>query len=236
MVKKRIAIIPARGGSKRIPKKNIIDFMGKPMIAWTIEAALKTNMFDMVLVSTDCNEIAKISLKYGAEVPFLRKAHYDDNSTVSEATRSALKQLKKFNGINYDIVVQLMANCPIRSSTDIISQVKQYEESEGDFSLISAFEYGMFNPWWAHYKNKKNELEKIFENYDDTNRSQDLPELMCPTGAIWISNVKKLNKTGTFYSEGYNFHKISWIEAIDIDNIDDLQLAKAAYIIKNDKL
>jgi N-acylneuraminate cytidylyltransferase len=236
MVNKRIAVIPARGGSKRIPKKNVIDFMGKPMISWSIEAALDSGLFDSVLVSTDCQDIADIALKYGADVPFLRSEYADDFSTVSQATRSALKQLKKVNGKNYDTVVQLMANCPIRSSANIISQVKQYEESEGDFSLLSAFEYGMFNPWWAHYKNKKNEFEKILKNYDDKTRSQDLPELICPSGATWISNIKKLNKTGTFYSQGYKFHKISWLEAVDIDDIDDLQLAKAAYMIKNEKL
>ena len=72
LVDKRIAIIPARGGSKRIPKKNILDFFGKPMIAWTIESALKTKMFETVLVSTEDEEIAEISRDYGAEVPFLR--------------------------------------------------------------------------------------------------------------------------------------------------------------------
>ena len=127
MVNKRIAVIPARGGSKRIPKKNVIDFMGKPMISWSIEAALDSGLFDSVLVSTDCQDIADIALKYGADVPFLRSEYADDHSTVSQATRSALKQLKKVNGKNYDTVVQLMANCPIRSSANIISQVKKYE-------------------------------------------------------------------------------------------------------------
>ena len=236
MVKNRIAVIPARGGSKRIPKKNVIDFMGKPMISWSIEAALESELFDTVLVSTDCEEIADISVKYGATVPFLRSEYADDHSTVSQATRSALLQQKIYNGKNYNTVVQLMANCPVRSSASIINQVKQYEESKNKFSLLSAFEYGMFNPWWAHYKNKKGEFEKILKNYDNTTRSQDLPELICPSGATWISDVKNLNKIGSFYSEGYNFHKISWLEAVDIDNIDDLQLAKAAYMIKNEKL
>ena len=236
MVNKRIAVIPARGGSKRLPKKNIIDFMGKPMISWSIEAAVNSKLFDIVLVSTDCEEIADIAVKYGASVPFLRSKYADDLSTVSQATVSALKQLSEFNGKNYETVVQLMANCPIRSSANIVSQVKKYEESEGDFSLLSAFEYGMFNPWWAHYKNRKNEFEKIFKNYDNKTRSQDLTELLCPSGATWISNIKKLNKTGTFYSQGYKFHKISWLDAVDIDNIDDLQLAKAAFMIKDEKL
>ena len=78
-----IAIIPARGGSKRIPKKNIIDFNGKPMIAWTIKAALESKLFSKVLVSTDSEEIAEISQKYGADVPFLRRSFSDDITPVS---------------------------------------------------------------------------------------------------------------------------------------------------------
>ena len=93
--KKNIAIIPARGGSKRIPKKNIIDFFGKPLIAHTIESAIKSNIFDRVIVSTDCKEIAKISLQYGAEVPFMREDKADDFSPISDATIYTLKRLKK---------------------------------------------------------------------------------------------------------------------------------------------
>jgi len=236
MVKNRIAVIPARGGSKRIPKKNIIDFMGKPMISWSIEAALNSGLFDTVLVSTDCEEIAAIAVKYGADVPFLRSEHADDHSTVSEATQSALHQLKKYNGRDYDTVVQLMANCPLRSSDTIITQVKSYEKKDSKVSLLSGFNYGMFNPWWAHCKNQKGEFEKIINTYDNTMRSQDLPELICPSGATWVSDVKKLHETGTFYSQGYHLHKISWLDAVDIDDMDDLQLAKAAYLIRNEEL
>ena len=82
---KNVAIIPARGGSKRIPKKNIIDFAGKPLISWTIEAALLSKEFDRVIVSTDCEEIAAISESFGAEVPFLRKIDFDDNSPPKRA-------------------------------------------------------------------------------------------------------------------------------------------------------
>ena len=236
LVKKRIAIIPARGGSKRLTKKNIIDFMGKPMISWSINAALDSKIFDSVLVSTDCKETAEIAQKYGADVPFLRKEYNDDYSTVSQATKSTLNQLQKYNGNNCKTVVQLMANCPLRSSKNIIDQVKQFEESKENFSLLSGFNYGMFNPWWAHYKNKKGSFEKLFKNYDDSVRSQDFPNLICPSGATWISDVKKLNESNTFYSDGYSFFKLSWLSAVDIDDKTDLELAKAAFIIKNEKL
>lgn len=107
-MKNNIAIIPARGGSKRILKKNIIDFNGKPMIAWTIEAALKSQLFSKVLVSTDCEETADIARAFGAEVPFLRRGYSDDITPVSEATLDALLQAEKFWNLDFDTVTQLI--------------------------------------------------------------------------------------------------------------------------------
>ncbi|NDA72499.1 MAG: hypothetical protein EBX69_03485, partial [Betaproteobacteria bacterium] len=98
MKKNRIAIIPARGGSKRLPRKNIMAFNGKPMITWTIEAALKSEMFSKVLVSTDDDEIRQVSIEAGAEVPFLRQVAFDDHATSSEATLAALYQAEQHWG------------------------------------------------------------------------------------------------------------------------------------------
>ena len=109
---KIIAVIPARMGSKRIPKKNITDFLGKPMIQWTIEQALQSDCFDKVFVSTDSEEISNIAILNGAESPVLRSDAVDDFSPVSEAT-SAVNQSESLWG-KFDIVVQLMANCPLR--------------------------------------------------------------------------------------------------------------------------
>ena len=236
LVKKRVAIIPARGGSKRIPKKNISDFFGKPMIAWTIESALRTKMFETVLVSTDDLEIAEISKNYGAQVPFLRNQHMDDFSTVSEATLTALEQLNSYNGKAYETVVQLMPNCPLRSTKNIIDQLKFFEESKKKISVLSGFYYGMFNPWWAHQKDQSQKFKKVFEGFSTERRSQDLEPLICPSGASWISSVENLKKYNSFYSEEYTFHKLSWQEALDIDDASDLLLAKAAYMILNGKV
>ena len=104
MVKRRIAIIPARGGSKRIPKKNITDFNGLPMIAWTIKAAEESKLFDRILVSTDDSTIAEVAINFGAEVPFLRTDCCDDYSTVSEATTFALQQAMDYWQEEYNVV------------------------------------------------------------------------------------------------------------------------------------
>lgn len=220
---KAIAIIPARSGSKRIPNKNVVEFDGCPLIASTIQAAIESECFDHVIVSTNSEEYAKIAQKFGAEVPFLRENACDDYSPVSEATVSALDQAETFYRQNYDLVVQLMANCPLRSAVTIKKCLNAFDETS-PCSLISCFKFGWMNPWWAYKVGEGNNPVPIFPDYV-TNRSQDLPELFCPTGAIWISDAKLLKKTKNFYSPGWKFFEIPFIEAIDIDTYEDLKIA-----------
>jgi N-acylneuraminate cytidylyltransferase len=225
MVKRRVAIIPARGGSKRIPKKNIIDFNGKPMIAWSILAAKESAVFDRILVSTDDLEIAKIALEYGAEVPFLRKKWADDHSTVSEATAAALQQAMYYWQEEYSTVVQLMANCPLRTGQDIVCAVASFEKEQRS-AQISCFEYGWMNPWWATRIDDTGQPIKMFPEAFDS-RSQDLPKLYCPTGAIWISDTDALLTYKSFYSPLHVFEPLSLRSAVDIDDYEDLKFAKA---------
>lgn len=232
MVKKTIAIIPARGGSKRLLKKNIMDFMGLPMIAWTIKAAKESSLFDTVLVSTDCEEIAEISIQYGAEVPFLRYSYADEMTPVSAATSHALKQMEEAAGEKYDVVVQLMPNCPLRTANSIKSQHEFFLSFNQTNSVLSGFKYGMFNPWWAHIRNKDGSYSRFFKDHINV-RSQDLPDLICPTGATWITKRDSLLKYESFYSPNYHFYIIDWKEAVDIDDHHDLELAKTAYYITN---
>ena len=229
---KIIAVIPARMGSKRIPKKNIIDFLGKPMIQWTIEQALQSDCFDKVFVSTDSEEIANIAKLNGAKVPVLRSYAVDDFSPVSEATLSAVNQLESLWG-KFDIVVQLMANCPLRKASQIKNSIDSFFSNDFN-SQISFFKYGFMNPWWAH-QIKNNRPKPIFQKFIKQ-RSQDLPDLYCPTGAIWISKVSSLHKHKTFYAPKYGIFKMDWISAIDIDDYDDLEMAKilVQYLTKKD--
>ncbi|SDR69561.1 acylneuraminate cytidylyltransferase family protein [Gramella sp. MAR_2010_147] len=223
--KKVIAIIPARGGSKRIPKKNILEIHGKPMLAWTIEAALKSKYIDEVLVSTDDEEIANIGKRYGAKVPFLRSLNSDDHSPISLATIHALDQWEDEGYSKHEIVVQLMANCPLRTSSDIDDSIENFFKKDLDFQ-ISCFKYGWMNPWWAHEIDKQGLAKPVFPESERMKRSQDQPDLYCPTGAIWISRVKELKKSQSFYGSGYSFFPINWIKAIDIDEYEDLEMAK----------
>lgn len=219
-----IAIIPARGGSKRIPRKNLLHFNGKPMIQWTIEAALKAEIFDEVFVSTDDPEIAHFSEKCGLKVPFLREGHFDDHSTVSEATIHALKSLETHYGTVHEHVVQLMPNCPLRRASEIKLAWTNYLEKSHDIQ-VSCFKFGWMNPWWAAMISHDGVPQHIFDRAKVT-RSQDLPNLYCPTGAIWIANVQKLMSQGSFYGTDYRFFEMHWKHAVDIDDFDDFEIAE----------
>lgn len=218
-----VAIIPARGGSKRIPHKNIVDFCGKPLIAWTIEAAQKTGIFDAIVVSTDDEEIAKVSKKYGAEVPFLRDKNADDYSPVSEAIVRTIEQLEEV-GRSYDLVVQLFAVCPLRTSNDIIDALQFFSEKKAPL-LVSCFKFVGMNPWWSIQLDDQFRGKRLFKEINM--RSQDTPDLYSPTGAIWIGETKALKEEGTFYGKNQIFWEIDWISGLDIDDDKDLKLAMA---------
>lgn len=220
-----VCIIPARKGSKRIKNKNRINFCGKPMIVWTVEAAIKSRCFDEVIVATDCKETAEIAVKSNALVPFLRDQNIDDFSPVSEASLAYLLKYEKLFNIKISSVTQAMANCPIRDEVEFISLFNEFKNCNR--SIISAFKYGMFNPWWAH-EITENSCKPLFNNNTNV-RSQDLPELLCPSGALWISKWDALKKEKTFYSKDYKLVDIGWKKAIDIDDNQDLDLAEIIF-------
>lgn len=231
MVRQRIAIVLARGGSKRLPRKNILDFHGKPMLAWSVAAALDSGMYARVLVSTDDEEIAQIARDYGAEVPFLRDTASDDIASSSQATLAALGQAESHWGEKYDSVSQLMANCPLRDGNDIRSSMSNFER-QGAVSQLSCFRFGWMNPWWAMKLDSEGSGKPLFPEAL-TQRSQDLPPLYCPTGALWIARTEVLKASGTFYVLGRIAFPISWLSAMDIDDAEDLEMARACYLVRN---
>lgn len=219
-----IAIIPARGGSKRIPGKNINALAGKPIIVYSIAAALESGLFERVVVSTDSQEIAHVARQYGAEIPFLRDASLaDDFTPVSTVTADALLRLDP-DGNKFDSAAQLMPNCPLRTARDVSNSYRQFEET-GSASQISVVRYGWQNPWWAMRRNGKHELEPVFEE-QMAKRSQDLPELVCPTGAIWWAQTEVLRRTKTFHVENRTGWEIPWQRGIDIDSLEDWGMAE----------
>src|SRR5579862_72332 len=222
----RIAIIPARSGSKRITGKNIRPLAGKPLIAYTIEAALGSQLFHRVIVSTDSEDIAMVARTHGAEVPFFRSAEISDDLTpVSAATADALEKLDP-DGSQYRFVAQLMANCPLRTAEDVAASHKQFSETGAD-TQISVVRYGWQNPWWAMRRDSSNfSLEPLFPR-EMTARSQDLPELFCPTGAIWWGKSTVVREQKTFHIPGSTGWEITWQHGVDIDTPEDMAFAEA---------
>lgn len=225
-----VAVIPARGGSKRIPKKNIIPFHGKPMVAWTIQAALETGVFDRVIVSTDDTEIADISRAFGASVPFLRTRHTDDHSMVSEVTAGVLEQLKSDLNEEFETVVQLMPNCPLRSTEDILNALDNFKRRKPS-SQISCFKFGWMNPWWAAEVDAEGRPSVLFKEALKK-RSQDMPALYCPTGAVWIAMADVLVREKNFYAAGHRYFPMEWENAVDIDDYEDLRMAEVLFKMK----
>lgn len=225
---KKIAVIPARSGSTRVPDKNIYPFFGKPLLGYAIEACQKTNLFDRIIVSTDSQKYADIAIQYGVEMPFLRTQYYDNFCVVSEATLFAVKQAEEYYHEEYDIIVQVMANCPIRDDIDILNAYNNFITHQYE-SQISCFKYGFMNPWWAFKLNDDHKGEKLFDT--QSKRSQDLGTLYCPTGAIWICQKQHLIKYNSFYGN-HHFFEMNWKHAVDIDNYEDLELAQAIYLMQ----
>lgn len=222
-VNELVAVIPARGGSQRIPRKNIIDFEGRPMIAWTIAAARASRCFARVLVSTDDPEIARVAEDHGAEVPFLRIRHADHHSPVSQATIETLMGV----GAEAEMpshVAQLFAVCPLRTADDIREATAAFRSAHAPLQL-SCYRWPWGHPFWSFTRDERGAPHPLFPD-QRLARSQDLPMAFLPTGAIWIADTAALLQAGTFYGPGHVFHELPWQRAIDIDTVADLELAR----------
>ena len=219
-----LAVIPARGGSKRVPRKNIREFLGRPMIAYTIDAALESGLFARVLVSTDDPEIADASRAAGAEVPFLRDAALaDDYTTASQVTADALERIDP-GATQYSYIAQLMATCPLRTAADIQNSFRQMTDTDAP-SQISVTRYGWQNPWWARRRDSSFRLSPFFPDMS-LQRSQDLPPVYVPVGAIWWAKAPRLRATRDFYMPDHTGWEMPWENAIDIDTEDDWRMAE----------
>ena len=222
---KNLAIIPARSGSKRIKDKNITSFVGIPLIAHTIEAAKESGLFSDIIVSTDNIKYAEIAEHYGAKVPFLRKNFVDDYSSLADVLSDVILRLEN-NNLYYDNFALLQPTCPLRNAL-IINEVYEFFVKNNFNTVLTCFQLGFMNPWWS-FKLHNDEAEFLLSSPVKT-RSQDNEKLYCPSGAIGFAKVNEYKKDPGFYGKNHKFYPIDWKYAIDIDNIEDLELAEAVY-------
>jgi CMP-N,N'-diacetyllegionaminic acid synthase len=218
--KKVLAIIPARGGSKRLPRKNVLTLSGKPLIAWTIEAAKKSKYIDEVIISTDDEEISNISQRYGGKVPELRPLEL---STDTATTKSVLiYTLNKFRG-DADIVVVLQPTSPLRNSRHI-DDAMELLLNKNAFSVVSVTECE-HSPLWTNTLPDNGSM-KDFIKVSNEIRSQDLQTYFRLNGAIYIYNIDMLLESKSLaYTEKTYAYKMPAENSIDIDNFFDFKIA-----------
>lgn len=238
MNKEILVIVPARGGSKGLPRKNIKYLADKPMIAWTILTALESKYISRVVVTTEDKEIADISLEYGAQVPFLRPEELAlDNTPGIDPIIYTVKRLMTTEQYNPDYIMILQPTSPLRSTDQLNESIELFLKSSSEFdSLISVTE--LEHPrQWNRIISSKNELLKI-ENYDDKTQfqRQNFSTVYRLNGAIYIVKTDKLINNKIIETERTYGYIMDRESSIDIDSIDDFNYAEYIFNKRKFKL
>lgn len=216
-----IAIIPARGGSKGLPGKNMRNLCGKPLIAWSIEKALKSDCLDRVVVSTDDPEIARVAQAFGAEVPFLRPPELaSDTASTYDVLRHALAHYATEHGEHFDYTVLLEPTSPLREDDDIDRALRLLEDHAGEFdSLVSMGEVT------EHPSIMKRLVGHGFAPFcpelAQTTRRQDNAAAYFPYGVVYIAKTPTLLAENTFYSRRAMWYAVKRYQHYEIDDLYD---------------
>lgn len=227
---KNLALITARGGSKRIFKKNIKNFNGKPIIYYSINTAINSKIFDYVMVSTDDKEIAKISKKFGAKVPFYRsKKNSDDYSTTSDVINEVLNELKKIN-LEFDNVCCIYPTAPFITDEILSLSAKILEKEDVDsITPITKFSF----PIWRGFKlNTNNSIDYLWPE-NELKRSQDLPSVYHDAGQFYFLKVSSFLDQKKLIMKKNKAVILSEDKVQDIDTIEDWKIAELKYELIN---
>lgn len=227
---KNICIIPARGGSKRIPKKNIVDFCGKPLIAYSIENALNSSIFDEVFVSSDDEEILQISANFGAK-SFKRDEFCDDYSSSLEALRYSIKGLLKQN-FNFENVCLLYPSAPLINAEILKDAYESFLQSKALF-LFAASEFDY--PIQRAFSLDENSRVCMFDESFYNARSQDLTRAYHDAGAFYFASKDTWLKENFIFKKHSTVYILARNLSCDIDTKEDLEFAKMLYKINQNK-
>lgn len=221
---KILGVIPARGGSKGIPSKNIKSLNGKPLIAYTIISALNSEL-DSVVVSTDSEEIAKVAKEYGAEVPFLRPADLaSDAASSMPVAIHALEQMEVLNQTKYDAVMLLQPTTPFRNENDINEAIRILNEKQSD-SVISVVDVGGTHPARMKYIENGLLIDPPFCEVKENQNRQELEPMFIRNGAIYLSKRNTLLK-GTYKGETCAALLMPSNRSVNIDTLFDFEYAE----------
>jgi len=218
---KTLSIIPARGGSKGIPHKNIIKVAGRPLIAWTIKASLNSKYITSTFVSSDDRDILEISKKIGARCINRPKKYSQDDSTMVSVINNCLDRMKKLNEL-YDVIILLQPTSPLRNYKDINKAFEIFFESDAR-ALISGFEPEK-SPYKSFLINKKGFLEGLINDKFPFMNRQNLPKTFYPNGAIYIFYVKDYLKYNSLFSPKTIPYFMSIEKSVDVDFIEDVKV------------
>jgi N-acylneuraminate cytidylyltransferase len=222
----KLAVIPARGGSKRIPHKNIKEFNGKPIIAYSIQALRDTKLFDKIIVSTDNAEIAEIARQYGAEVPFIRPSDIaDDFATTADVIKHAIKWYQSSNKI-IDLVCCLYATAPFVRSQDLFSSLEILKDGHTE-CVFSAAEFSY--PIFRSFSLDDDCYPKMFWPENFPKRSQDLPKAYHDAGMFYIAKPCVFTEEKPLFSECSKVYLIPHYRVQDIDTLEDWKRAEIMY-------
>lgn len=232
--KKILSLLPARGGSKGLPGKNIKTLLEKPLVAWTIAQAKKSKCIDEILVSTDDRQIAEVAQQYGAKPPFLRPSELaDDNSPIIDTILHALGWFEQ-KGISFEYVALLEPTSPLRKKDDLDKAIKTLIDNEDKAdSLVSVGEVHLENPYITKLIIDGYVRPLIGKGEDGSFQRQQLPKVYFPYGVIYISKVAALKDKRTFYQEKTIPYFIERWQNYEIDDIWDFLCIEA---ILKDKL
>jgi len=220
---KCLAIVPARGGSKGLPRKNIQPLLDKPLIAYTIEAARKASMIGRVLVSTDNPEIAAVAAQFGAEIPFLRPPELArDETPTLPVLQQVLTQLKSSENYEPEIIVLLQPTSPLRRAGDIDRAVTLLQQTGAD-SVVSlcAAEH---NPYWMN-RLEGDRVLPFLQNVPEYSRRQDLPPVFRINGAVYATRHRILMEQNRLLGEDTRGIVMDAESSVDIDTPLDLKIA-----------
>lgn len=218
--KKIIGVIPARGGSKGLPRKNIKILKNKPLIAWTIEEAKKSKYLDHLVLSSDDPEIIKVAKKFGCEVPFIRPISLaTDTASGVEVVLHALETIQH----QYDYVVILQPTSPLREALDIDSCIDLCIRKKSS-SCVSVSEVSK-SPYWMYSLDKTGHMLPIISTESNTRR-QDLPKVYALNGAVYVANCEWLMKNKKLVTTETIAYVMPKERSVDIDDEVDFMLAK----------